>query len=120
MKNRELTLKKEPSFWSYSLVNRKVSVCFAGVRSAFPGIPEDVKKVTFVFSTRPHPEAVKLSYAVPKNDWDWLSNVGMSIIEDDYVLYMDDEAYYLEHHADMKVRALWEQGYNYMRAEYVV
>jgi len=123
MKDRTITFKSKVTGWhTESLVYRRwTQLCYEGVQEVFPGLPDDVKKVTFVFSTSPHPEAVQLAYYMNQDLYDWYETMPMyqSFIEDDYTLHMDEVEAFLMPTADTKMRKLWEEGYNYMRCEYV-
>lgn len=117
MKNKEIKFKLAPGMFGGNLESRNLSLCFSGVLEAFPGIPEDTLSVTFVFSERAQPEAAKITYSISQSDVEWLKMNG-GIADDDYVLWLDNEDTYLMHYADQKMRKLWDEGYNYIRAEY--
>lgn len=118
MKNKEIKCKRVHGLYGGNLESRgQLRLCFDGVLAAFPGLPEEVENVTFVLSVRPHPEAAKITYSMSESEYEWLTRDDC-MMEQDYVLHMDDEDYYLMAIADKKMRKLWTQGYNYIRAEY--
>lgn len=119
MKNKELTFKLGSTllFGTQLLSLRSMDLCSDGVRGVFPGLPSDTTKVTFVFSQRPHSEAAAITFGIHKDDYEWLNGEG--ILDDfDYNLELDGEETFLMAHADATIRKLWNEGYNYIRAEY--
>ena len=116
MKNRELTFKRAvEDDKTLRLIN--MSLCFSGVRSAFPGIPKNAQKVTFVFSQRPQPEAAKITFECHKDDYDLWKEMDV-LCDRDYELHLDGTHEFLTHSSNAKIRELWDQGYNYIRCEY--
>lgn len=117
MKDKVLVFKaKEHETWGLSRGN--IDLCADGVRDVFPGLPDDYSEVTFVFSQRTHPEACKITFECDKDSAKlWKS---MNMLQDiDYEPCFDGEIEYMLWRADEKLRDLWEEGYNYVRAEYV-
>lgn len=111
---KQLTFKR--THYDFEHTDSMAYLCGHGVFNMF-GVPQECNEVTFVLTKTKHPQAFQITWECDYDLFVTWTEAGI-MYDYDYELHLDgiETAMYCD--ATDMMAELWQEGYNYVRAEY--
>jgi hypothetical protein len=116
---KRLTFTRRNESYDFEHADSDAFLCGQGVMRMFPSLPELTTSVEFVFTKdKTHAQAYKITWECEYNNFvNWTE--ASIMYNHDYELALDGIETPMYCDAIHLMADLWEEGYNYVRAEYV-